>query len=47
VAPGLRGLLAALADVVTAAVADHDRALRTTGLRVAYLRPAVLDGPLR
>jgi uncharacterized protein (TIGR00369 family) len=45
---GHGGVLAALADVVAAAaVADHDRPLRTTGLRVAYLRPAVLDGPLR
>jgi uncharacterized protein (TIGR00369 family) len=45
---GHGGVLAALADVVAAAaVDDHGAPLRTTGLRVTYLRPAVLDGPLR
>ncbi|GLZ48126.1 hypothetical protein Acsp06_43110 [Actinomycetospora sp. NBRC 106375] len=44
---GHGGVLAALADVVAAAaVADDARPLRTAGLRVAYLRPAVLDGPM-
>jgi uncharacterized protein (TIGR00369 family) len=45
---GHGGVLAALADVVaTAAVADAAAPLRTCGLRVAYLRPAVLDDPVR
>jgi uncharacterized protein (TIGR00369 family) len=44
---GHGGVLAAVADVVAAAAVDDEEApLRTTGLRVAYLRPAVLDGPL-
>ena len=44
---GHGGVIAALADVVAAAaVADGGPSLRTVGLRVAYLRPAVLDGPL-
>jgi uncharacterized protein (TIGR00369 family) len=45
---GHGGVLAALADVAAAAaVTREDRPpLRTTGLRVTYLRPAVLDGPL-
>lgn len=43
---GHGGVLAAAADVVAAAaVADGVRPLRTGGLRVAYLRPVVLDGP--
>lgn len=45
---GHGGVLAALADVAAAAaVAREDPPpLRATGLRVTYLRPAVLDGPL-
>ncbi|WP_433781490.1 PaaI family thioesterase [Actinomycetospora sp. CA-101289] len=45
---GHGGILAALADVVAAAaVADGGHPLRTASLRVAYLRPAVLEGPVR
>lgn len=45
---GHGGVLAALADVVAAAaVAKAGEPLRKGGLRVAYLRPAVLDGLVR
>lgn len=44
---GHGGILAALADVAAAAaVADEGHPLRTASLRIAYLRPAVLTGPL-
>lgn len=45
---GHGGVVAALTDVVAAAaVADNERPpLRTSGLRITYLRPLVLDGPL-
>jgi uncharacterized protein (TIGR00369 family) len=45
---GHGGVLAALCDVVAAAaVADEERPpLRTSGLRITFLRPAVLDGAL-
>lgn len=45
---GHGGVLAALAEVVAAAAVRDDRhPLRTQGLRCVYLRPAVLDGPVR
>ncbi|HEY2222856.1 PaaI family thioesterase [Actinomycetospora sp.] len=45
---GHGGVLVALGDVVAAAaVADEERPpLRTSGLRITFLRPAVLDGAL-
>lgn len=45
---GHGGVLAALADVTAAAAVAHgdQPPLRTTALRVTYLRPAVLDGSL-
>jgi uncharacterized protein (TIGR00369 family) len=44
---GHGGVIAALTDMVAAAaVDDGGPPLRTFGLRMAYLRPAVLDGPL-
>lgn len=45
---GHGGVLAALADVVAAAAVHDDRyPLRTRGLRAVYLRPAVIDAPVR
>jgi uncharacterized protein (TIGR00369 family) len=45
---GHGGVITALCDVVAAAaVADEERPpLRTSGLRITFLRPAVLDGAL-
>lgn len=45
---GHGGVLAALADVAAAAVMTDERyPLCTASLRIAYLRPAVLDGTVR